>query len=60
VAAVVAGLGSLPERQRRALVLRELEGRSYEEIADSLGVSGASVRQLLNRARHTMRAGATR
>jgi RNA polymerase sigma factor (sigma-70 family) len=55
---VVAGVGALPERQRRALVLRELEGRSYEEIAATLGVSGAGVRQLLNRARNAMRVGA--
>jgi RNA polymerase sigma factor (sigma-70 family) len=56
---VVATMGSLPERQRRALVLRELEGRSYEEIAVTLGVSGHGVRQLLNRARNAMRAGAS-
>jgi RNA polymerase sigma factor (sigma-70 family) len=56
---VVAGMGRLPERQRRALVLRELEGRSYEEIATTLGVSRAGVRQLLNRARNAMRAGVT-
>ena len=30
---VVSNMGSLPERQRRALVLREFEGRSYEEIS---------------------------
>jgi RNA polymerase sigma factor (sigma-70 family) len=56
---VVAGLGALPERQRRALVLRELEGRSYEEIAEELGGSADAVRQLLNRARNAMRSGAT-
>ena len=56
---VVASIGALPERQRRALVLRELEGRSYEEISAALGVSGAGVRQLLNRARNAMRAAAT-
>jgi RNA polymerase sigma factor (sigma-70 family) len=55
---VVADMGSLPERQRRALVLRELEGRSYDEIAADIGVSGAGVRQLLNRARNALRAGA--
>lgn len=55
---VVADLGALPERQRRALVLRELEGRSYDEIATTLEVSGAGVRQLLNRARNAMRVGA--
>jgi RNA polymerase sigma factor (sigma-70 family) len=56
---VVSGISSLPERQRRALVLRELEGRSYDEIAATLGVTGAGVRQLLNRARNTMRAAAS-
>jgi RNA polymerase sigma factor (sigma-70 family) len=56
---VVSSMGDLPERQRRALVLRELEGRSYEEIAATLGVTGAGVRQLLNRARNSMRAAAS-
>src|SRR2546421_11367162 len=49
----------LPERQRDALVLRELEGRSYEEISAALGVTGGAVRQLLNRARGTLRTAAT-
>jgi RNA polymerase sigma factor (sigma-70 family) len=56
---VVSSLGELPARQRRALVLRELEGRSYDEISADLGVTGAVVRGLLNRARNTMRAGAS-
>jgi RNA polymerase sigma factor (sigma-70 family) len=55
---VLLDIDALPERQRRALVLRELEGRSYAEIADTLGASGAAVRQLLNRARNAMRAAA--
>jgi RNA polymerase sigma factor (sigma-70 family) len=56
---VMSNVGELPERQRRALVLRELEGRSYDEIAATLGVTGDGVRQLLNRARTAMRAAAT-
>ena len=56
---VVAAVQALPERQRDAIVLRELEGRWYDEIAAELGVTGGSVRQLLNRARNTLRAGAT-
>ena len=56
---VMSNVGELPERQRRALVLRELEGRSYDEIAVTLGVTGDGVRQLLNRARNTMRAAAS-
>jgi RNA polymerase sigma factor (sigma-70 family) len=56
---VMTNMGELPERQRRALVLRELEGRSYDEIATTLGVTGDGVRQLLNRARNSMRAAAS-
>jgi RNA polymerase sigma factor (sigma-70 family) len=56
---VVRAVKQLPERQRDAVVLRELEGRSYEEIAVTLGVSGGAVRQLLNRARTNLRAAAT-
>jgi RNA polymerase sigma factor (sigma-70 family) len=55
----LAAVKRLPERQRDAVLLRELEGRSYEEIALALGVGGGAVRQLLNRARATLRAGAS-
>jgi RNA polymerase sigma factor (sigma-70 family) len=54
---VLAAVKALPERQRDAMVLRELEGRSYEQIAGELGVTRGAVRQLLNRARTTLRAG---
>src|SRR3954447_8165727 len=59
LSSIVASVKDLPERQRDAIVLRELEGRSYEEIAAVLGVTDGAVRQLLNRARTTLRAGAT-
>jgi RNA polymerase sigma factor (sigma-70 family) len=55
---LVVSVQALPERQRSAILLRELEGRSYEEIAVALGVSDGAVRQLLNRARNTLRAAA--
>src|SRR4051794_15569236 len=54
---VLAAVQALPPRQRDAIVLRELEGRSYDEIARALQVGDGAVRQLLNRARHTVRAG---
>jgi RNA polymerase sigma factor (sigma-70 family) len=57
--AVLSAVQDLPERQRNAIVRRELEGRSYEEIADELGVTDGAVRQLLNRARNTLREAAT-
>src|SRR3954447_8609313 len=52
---LVSAVQALPLRQRDAIVLRELEGRSYEEIADELGVTHGAVRALLNRARNTIR-----
>ncbi|HWH92937.1 MAG TPA: sigma-70 family RNA polymerase sigma factor [Baekduia sp.] len=57
--ATVAALQELPERQRAALVLRELEGRSHAEIADALGVTKGSARQHLMRARVTVRSAVT-
>jgi RNA polymerase sigma factor (sigma-70 family) len=55
--AVLRAVAELPPRQRDAIVLREFEGRSYDEIASELGVGDGAVRQLLNRARHAVRAG---
>lgn len=52
---LVAAVQSLPQRQRHAIVMRELEGRSYDEIADRLGSTNGAVRQLLNRARAAVR-----
>jgi RNA polymerase sigma factor (sigma-70 family) len=41
--------------QREALVLRELEGRSYAEIAAILGISASALETLLFRARRALR-----
>src|SRR3954454_12039930 len=56
---VVGAIRALPVRQREALVLRELEGRSYDEIALQLRVSDGAVRQLLMRARARVRSTAS-
>src|SRR2546423_7375262 len=48
-------LGQLAFNQRAALVMRELEGRSYADIAEILGVSGGAVETLLFRARRALR-----
>jgi hypothetical protein len=53
--AVWAALGTLPRRQRRALVLRELGGLSYHELGRALGVSHSAVESLLFRARRQVR-----
>jgi RNA polymerase sigma factor (sigma-70 family) len=52
---VVKGLRALPDEQRRALVARELEGLSYDEISLELGTSQGAVRQLIFRGRATLR-----
>jgi RNA polymerase sigma factor (sigma-70 family) len=54
---LMAGLRELPEPQRAAIVMRELEGLSHEQIAASLGVSGGAVRQSIYRARRALREG---
>lgn len=46
----------LPERQREALALRELESLSYDEIAAIMGMNRNSVAQLISRARLNLRA----
>ena len=56
---VLNAVQMLPERQRNAMILREIEGCSYEQIAIELDATGGAVRQLLHRARHTVRATAT-
>jgi len=48
-------LGYLGFNQRAALVMRELEGRSYAEIAQILEVSVGAVETLLFRARRALR-----
>jgi RNA polymerase sigma-70 factor (ECF subfamily) len=49
-------LRRLPFDQRSAVVLRELHGMRYAEIAFSLGTSVAAVKSRLARARRTLRA----
>jgi RNA polymerase sigma factor (sigma-70 family) len=51
-------LQALPEPQRAAIVMRELEGLGHEEIAAALGLSGGAARQAIYRARQALRDGA--
>jgi RNA polymerase sigma-70 factor, ECF subfamily len=51
-----AAIERLPFEQRTAIVLRELEGLSYEEIAFSLGLAIGTVKSRLTRARQALRA----
>lgn len=49
-------LDALPFDQRTVMVLREIDGLSYEEIAASLGVAVGTVKSRLARARQGLRA----
>src|SRR5215207_8140347 len=48
---LVADVRRLPEQQRSALLMREIDGLSYAELAEVLGVSLQAVKSLLVRAR---------
>src|SRR6476646_6936020 len=48
---LVADLDQLPDRQRGALVMRELSGLSYDEIGTALSASPAAARQAVYEAR---------
>ena len=52
---LVADLEDLPDRQRGALVMRELSGLSYAQIATALSCSEAAARQTVYEAREAMR-----
>ncbi len=48
-------LDALPPDFRQAVILADIEGMSYEEIADSMGCSLGTVRSRLHRGRKLMR-----
>jgi RNA polymerase sigma-70 factor (ECF subfamily) len=52
---VARALATLPDRQRRALVLHVVDGKRYTEIAEAEGTSVASVESLIFRARSRLR-----
>ena len=48
---VVADIQDLPDQQRSALIIRELEGLCYEELATALDTTVPAIKSLLVRAR---------
>ncbi len=54
-AAVARAIATLPEKYRAPLVLRDVEERSYEEIACILGMNEGTVKSRINRARTFLR-----
>ena len=51
---LVRALQRIPQSQREALVMRELEGRAYSEIAQILDLSTSALETLLFRARRSL------
>ena len=55
-AALQQAIAELPEDRRIVVVLRDLEGLTYEEIAEALGLELGTVRSRLHRARSDLKA----
>lgn len=53
--AVARAIATLPEKYRAPLVLRDVEGRSYEEVARILDLSEGTVKSRISRARAFLR-----
>lgn len=49
---VESAVSELPEHHRKVFILREMEGKTYEEIADITGCNLGTVKSRLNRARN--------
>jgi RNA polymerase sigma factor (sigma-70 family) len=54
VRALRLALERLPEQQRKAIVMRELQGATYAEIADALDTTQGAVESLIFRARRQL------
>jgi RNA polymerase sigma factor (sigma-70 family) len=52
---VLSVLADLPETHRRALMLRELEGRSHREVAQEMEISTSQAKALIHRAKGSFR-----
>jgi len=48
---LVEDVGRLPDQQRSALLMREIDGMAYADLAEALGVTVPAVKSLLVRAR---------
>ncbi|MBV9605098.1 MAG: sigma-70 family RNA polymerase sigma factor [Solirubrobacterales bacterium] len=57
--AALSEIARLPARQRQAMIGTALDGRGRAEVASSMGLSEGAVRQLVHRARTTLRGAVT-
>jgi RNA polymerase sigma-70 factor (ECF subfamily) len=52
---IARALGDLPQRDRAILIMREVQGLAYEEIASALRMPLGTLKATLHRARHKLR-----
>jgi RNA polymerase sigma-70 factor (ECF subfamily) len=52
---IESAIARLPDEQRELIVLRDVEGRSYEEIAEATGLNPGTMKSRLNRGRGQLR-----
>jgi RNA polymerase sigma factor (sigma-70 family) len=55
----LTSIAALPSRQRAALLAIAVDGRAHSDVAAELGLTDGAVRQLVHRARITLRSAAT-
>src|SRR4051812_9323807 len=55
----LTSIAPLPSRQRAALLAVAVDGRAHADVAQELGLTDGAVRQLVHRARITLRTGVT-
>lgn len=55
IAELRAAIERLPDKERAALLLREVEGLETEEVADRMGISAVTVRSQISKARGKLR-----
>src|SRR3954454_5955117 len=55
----LTSIAALPSRQRAALLAVAVDGRAHADVAQELGLTDGAVRQLVHRARITLRTGVT-
>ena len=55
----LTSIAALPSRQRAALLAVAVDGRAHADVAQELGLTDGAVRQLVHRARMTLRTGVT-
>jgi len=52
---IVAAIAKLPDDHRMILILRDMQGLTYEELAESLGLTLGTVKSRLSRARSALK-----